>query len=191
MPFTPFTWMAFGVYHDKWISGIYHVDRKILIVVRGVVISDKSSDDIIGEGRGGQKQVFFFLKGAWTGRNSPSRSSWGVLVFILLLGFRNSFRQRRGLFTLFRIKFHHFSVPNRTITRCLGKISFVFPSVSPAVVSCFCTKLFGICTKQDIFCTKTGGNSGMFFQHFRDLFMRIADFFAFFSWLFRWKNPFF
>ena len=92
---------------------------------------------------------------------------------------------------LFRIIFHHFSVPNRTITRCLGKISFVFPSVSPAVVSCFCTKLFGICTKQDIFCTKTGGNSGMFFQHFRDLFMRIADFFAFFSWLFRWKNPFF
>ena len=191
MPFTPFTWMAFGVYHDKWISGIYHVDRKILIVVRGVVISDKSSDDIIGEGRGGQKQVFFFLKGAWTGRNSPSRSSWGVLVFILLLGFRNSFRQRRGLFTLFRIKFHHFSVSDRTITRCLGKFSFVFPSASSAVVSCFCTKLSGICTKQNIFCTKTGENSGMFFQHFRDLFMRIADFFAFFSWLFRWKNPFF
>ena len=180
MPFTPFTWMAFGVYHDKWISGIYHVDRKILIVVRGVVISDKSSDDIIGEGRGGQKQVFFFLKGAWTGRNSPSRSSWGVLVFILLLGFRNSFRQRRGLFTLFRIKFHHFSVSDRTITRCLGKFSFVFPSVFPAAVLCFCTKLSGICTKQNIFCTKTGENSGMFFQHFRDLFMRIADFFCFF-----------
>ena len=176
MPFTPFTWMAFGVYHDKWISGIYHVDRKILIVVRGVVISDKSSDDIIGEGRGGQKQVFFFLKGAWTGRNSPSRSSWGVLVFILLLGFRNSFRQRRGLFTLFRIKFHHFSVSDRTITRCLGKFSFVFPSVSPTVISRFCTKLFGICTKQNIFCTKDGGNSCMFFQNLPYFFIQTADF---------------
>lgn len=35
-----------------------------LIVVRGVVISDKSSDDMIGEGCEGQKQVFFSLKGA-------------------------------------------------------------------------------------------------------------------------------
>jgi hypothetical protein len=40
-------------------SGIYHVDRKILMVVRGAVISDKSSDGIIGEGREGQKQMFF------------------------------------------------------------------------------------------------------------------------------------
>ena len=71
------------------------------------------------------------------------------------------------------------------------KIFSVFPSVSPVAISCFCTKLFGICTKQNIFCTKTGGNSGMFFQDFRDLFMRIADFFAFFFRLFRWKNPFF
>ena len=71
------------------------------------------------------------------------------------------------------------------------KISFVFPLAFPVTISCFCTKLSGICTKQNIFCTKTGENSGMFFQHFRDLFMRIADFFAFFSWLFRWKNPFF
>ena len=63
---------------------------------------------------------------------------------------------------LFRIKFHHFSVSDRTITRCLGKFSFVFPSVFPAAVLCFCTKLSGICTKQNIFCTKTGGNSGMF-----------------------------
>jgi hypothetical protein len=44
-------------------SGIYHVDRKILMVVRGAVISDKSSDGMIGEGCEGQKQVFFSLKG--------------------------------------------------------------------------------------------------------------------------------
>ena len=72
---------------------------------------------------------------------------------------------------LFRIIFHHFSVSNRTITRCLGKFSFVFPSVSSAVVSCFCTKLFGICTKQNIFCTKTGGNSSMFFLVIGIIFM--------------------
>ena len=29
------------------------------MVVRGAVISDKSSDGIIGEGREGQKQMFF------------------------------------------------------------------------------------------------------------------------------------
>ena len=79
---------------------------------------------------------------------------------------------------LFRIKFHHFSVPDRTITRCLGKFSFVFPSVSPVAVACFCTKLFGICTKQNIFCIKTGGNSGMFFQAFRDFFIHTPDFFG-------------
>ena len=87
---------------------------------------------------------------------------------------------RGGAFSLFRIKFHHFSVPDRTITRCLGKISFIFPSVSPAVVSCFCTKLFGICTKQNIFCTKTGENSGMFFQAFRDFLSGLRSFFCFF-----------
>ena len=80
---------------------------------------------------------------------------------------------------LFRIKFHHFSVPDRTITRCLRKISFVFPSVSSAVVSCFCAKLSGICTKQNIFCTKTGGNSGMFFQHFRDFLFGSRTFLLF------------
>ena len=84
---------------------------------------------------------------------------------------------RGGAFSLFRIKFHHFSVPDRTITRCLGKISFIFPSVSPAVVSCFCTKLFGICTKQNIFCTKTGENSGMFFQDLPYFLFRLPDFF--------------
>ena len=86
---------------------------------------------------------------------------------------------RGGGFFPFSHKISSFFVSDRTITRCLGKISFVFPSASSAVVSCFCTKLFGICTKQNIFCTKTGGNSSMFFQHFRDLFMRIADFLLF------------
>ena len=80
---------------------------------------------------------------------------------------------------LFRIKFHHFSVPDRTITRCLGKFSFVFPSVSPVAVACFCTKLFGICTKQNIFCTKDGGNSCMFFQHFRDFLCGLRIFLLF------------
>ena len=32
------------------------------MVVRGAVISDKSSDGIIGEGREGQKQMFFLKK---------------------------------------------------------------------------------------------------------------------------------
>ena len=72
------------------------------------------------------KTGVFSLKGAWNGGTSPSRSRWGVLVFTLLLGFRNSSRQRRGLFSLFRIKFHHFSVSNRTITRCLGKFLSYF-----------------------------------------------------------------
>ena len=92
-----------------------------------------------------------------------------VCLFLLLCSDFVIVPGRGGGFSLFRIIFHHFSVSDRTITRCLGKFSFVFPSVFPAAVSCFCTK-------QNIFCTKTGGNSSMFFQHFRDLFMRIADF---------------
>ena len=178
MPFTPFTWMAFGVYHDKWISGIYHVDREILIVVRGVVISDKSSDDMIGEGCEGQKQVFFSLKGAWTGRNSPSQSCWGVLVFAPFSDFV-IVPGRGGGFFSFSHKISPFFCSGPYYYVCIGKFSFVFPSAFPVTISCFCTKLFGICTKQNIFCTKTGGNSSMFFQHFRDLFMRIADFLLF------------
>ena len=46
------------------------------------------------------------------------------------------------------------------------KIFSVFPSVSPVAVVCFCTKLSGICTKQNIFCTKTGGGLCMFFRIF-------------------------
>ena len=74
-----------------------------------------------------------------------------------------------------------FPCVNLDLSACFEKKSSIFSSVSPVAVVCFCTKLSGICTKQNIFCTKTGENSGMFFQHFRDLFMRIADFFAFFS----------
>ena len=61
---------------------------------------------------------------------------------------------------------------------CIGKFSFVFPSVSSAVVACFCTKLFGICTKQNIFCTKTGGNSSMFFLDLPYFLFRLPDFFG-------------
>ena len=73
---------------------------------------------------------------------------------------------------------------------CFGKFSFVFPSAFPVTISCFCAKLFGICTKQNIFCTKTGGNSTMFFQNFRDLLSGLRSFFCFFFWFFPWKNPF-
>ena len=60
------------------------------------------------------------------------------------------------------------------------KIFSVFPSVSPVAVVCFCTKLSGICTKQNIFCTKDGGNSCMFFQHFRDFLCGLRIFLLFF-----------
>ena len=99
-----------------------------------------------------------------------------VCLFLLLCSDFVIVPGRGGAFSLFRIKFHHFSVPDRTITRCLGKFSFVFPSVSSAVVSCFCTKLFGICTKQNIFCTKTGGNSSMFFQDLPYFLFRLRFF---------------
>ena len=102
-----------------------------------------------------------------------------VCLFLLLCSDFVIVPGRGGGFSLFRIIFHHFSVPDRTITRCLGKFSFVFPSVSPVAVACFCTKLFGICTKQNIFCTKTGGNSSMFFQHFRDFLCGLRIFLLF------------
>jgi len=52
------------------------------------------------------------------------------------------------------------------IWACFEKKSSIFPSVSPVAVVCFCTKLSGICTKQNIFCTKTGGGLCMFFRIF-------------------------
>ena len=59
---------------------------------------------------------------------------------------------------------------------CFEKKSSIFSSVSPTVISRFCTKLFGICTKQNIFCTKDGGNSCMFFQNLPYFFIQTADF---------------
>ena len=55
-----------------------------------------------------------------------------------------------------------------------------FFSASAVFVSCFCTKLLGICTKQNIFCTKSGENFSMSFQFFRIYFIRLPDFFTFF-----------
>ena len=55
---------------------------------------------------------------------------------------------------------------------CFEKKSSIFSLVSSAAVSCFCTKLFGICTKQNIFCTKTGGNSSIFFLDSRIFLFR-------------------
>ena len=66
---------------------------------------------------------------------------------------------------------------NLDLSVCFEKKSSIFSLVSPAVVSCFCTKLFGICTKQNIFCTKTGGNSGMFFLDLPYFLFRLPDFF--------------
>ena len=56
------------------------------------------------------------------------------------------------------------------------RISFVFSRCCLM----FLYKTFWDLYKTKYFLYKTGGNSGMFFQHFRDLFMRIADFFCFF-----------
>ena len=58
-----------------------------------------------------------------------------------------------------------------------------FPSVSAVFVSCFCTKTFGICTKQNIFCTKSGGNFSMSFQFFPDIFYPDLELFCFFPWV--------
>ena len=66
---------------------------------------------------------------------------------------------------------------NLDLSVCFEKKSSIFSLTSPAVVSCFCTKLSGICTKQNIFCTKTGGNSGMFFLDLPYFLFRLPDFF--------------
>ncbi len=65
---------------------------------------------------------------------------------------------------------------NLDLSVCFEKKSSIFSSVSPTVISRFCTKLFGICTKQNIFCTKDGGNSCMFFQNLPYFFIQTADF---------------
>ena len=72
----------------------------------------------------------------------------------------------RFLYFLFR--FYYLSL--------LWEKIFYISLTSPAAVSCFCTKLFGICTKQNIFCTKDGGNSCMFFQNLPYFFIQTADF---------------
>ena len=63
---------------------------------------------------------------------------------------------------------------------CFLRMLLPFPSVSAVFVSCFCTKTFGICTKHNIFCTKTGGNFSMFFQFFPDIFYPDLELFCFF-----------
>ena len=55
-----------------------------------------------------------------------------------------------------------------------------FFSASAVFVLCFCTKLLGICTKQNIFCTKSGENFSMFFQFFPDIFYPDLELFCFF-----------
>ncbi len=102
-----------------------------------------------------------------------------VCLFLLLCSDFVIVPGRGGGFFSFSHKISSFFCSGPYYYVCIGKFSFVFPSAFPVTISCFCTKLFGICTKQNIFCTKTGGNSSMFFQHFRDLFMRIADFLLF------------
>ena len=69
-----------------------------------------------------------------------------------------------------------FPCVNLDLSACFEKKSSIFSSVSPVAVVCFCTKLSGICTKQNIFCTKDGGNSCMFFQNLPYFFIQTADF---------------
>ena len=83
-------------------------------------------------------------------------------------------------FTVFPIAFLFFQ-----------KDAFFFFGFSPVVVGLFCTKTLGICTKQNIFCTKSRGNFSMSFRTFPYFLIQIPDSFVFFSWLFRRKNPFF
>ena len=70
-----------------------------------------------------------------------------------------------------------FPCVNLDLSACFEKKSSIFSSVSPVAVVCFCTKLSGICTKQNIFCTKTGENSGMFFLDLPYFLFRLPDFF--------------
>ena len=58
-------------------------------------------------------------------------------------------------FTVFPIAFLFFQ-----------KDAFFFFGFSPVVVGLFCTKTLGICTKQNIFCTKSRGNFSMSFRTF-------------------------
>ena len=87
----------------------------------------------------------------------------------------------RFLYFLFR--FYYLSL--------LWEKIFYISLTSPAAVSCFCTKLFGICTKQNIFCTKDGGNSCMFFQNLPYFFYSDSGFFGGVPCLFEWKSPVF
>jgi len=86
----------------------------------------------------------------------------------------------RFLYFLFR--FYYLSL--------LWEKIFYISLTSPAAVSCFCTKLFGICTKQNIFCTKDGGNSCMFFLNLPYFLFRQRIFLGV-PCLFEWKSPVF
>ena len=75
-------------------------------------------------------------------------------------------------FTVFPIAFLFFQ-----------KDAFFFFGFSPVVVGLFCTKTLGICTKQNIFCTKSRGNFSMSFQFFPNIFYPDLELFCFFPWL--------
>ena len=102
-----------------------------------------------------------------------------VCLFLLLCSDFVIVPGRGGGFFSFSHKISSFFCSGPYYYVCIGKFSFVFPSAFPVTISCFCTKLFGICTKQNIFCTKTGGNSSMFFQAFCDFLSGLRRFFVF------------
>ncbi len=55
-----------------------------------------------------------------------------------------------------------------------------FSRLLPFLFYAFVQKLLGICTKQNIFCTKSGENFSMFFQFFPDIFYPDLELFCFF-----------
>ena len=132
---------------------------------------------------------------------------WVVSFFIWILFFNSLFLQITfAVLTLFCIKLKNFYTKS---VRFLGMLFSNLAVVSsgcrclfsgdsrrflrflPFLFHAFVQKLLGICTKQNIFCTKSGENFSMSFRIFPYFLIQIPDSFVFFSWLFRWKNPFF
>ena len=119
--------------------------------------------------------VWLFIESVWFGCVVEKVPLLGCCSFI------NTIKWLSKLgFTVFPIVFLFFQ-----------KDAFFFFGFSPVVVGLFCTRTFGICTKHNIFCTKNGENFSMSFRIFPYFLIQIPDSFAFFSWLFRRKNPFF
>ena len=134
-----------------------------------------------------------------TALQGKSLLTWRLLSVVLTLFCTKSVRLLGMLFSDLAVVFFgrcYCCFPDAVIvflgcSCCFLRTLLSFSSVSAVFVSCFCTKLLEICTKQNIFCTKNGENFSMPFRTFPYFLIQIPDSFAFFSWLFRRKNPFF